>query len=163
MKFETIRGKFSIQIPGNLLEDVPTKAAFILRSQTWRSLYKNRIYGAEYCLIDNVKQPSEIPALLELMTNTIKDGYFIEGGLFSKTLFKKGSVDCLKSIIFGRPNADMHESFEKYNLPIESNLVYRIDITCCQRNRIVKAYMTTTDQEQLKLGKKYLRTLQLKF
>ncbi|WP_282956442.1 hypothetical protein [[Limnothrix rosea] IAM M-220] len=43
MKFETVRGKFSIQIPSNLVEDVPTQAPFILRSQTWCSIYKNSI------------------------------------------------------------------------------------------------------------------------
>ena len=37
MKFESVKGKFSIQIPGNLIEDIPTQAAFILRSQTWYS------------------------------------------------------------------------------------------------------------------------------
>lgn len=163
MKFETVRGKFSIQVPGNLLEDIPTKAPFILRSQAWRSIYKNSIYGFEYCLINNVKQSPEIPALLELMTNTMKDSYFIGGEIYSKTAFKKGYVDCLQSIIFGKPSVDAHEYFEKYHLPIQSNIVYRIGVICCHRNRIVEAFMNTTDQEQLKLGKKYLRTLQLRF
>ena len=163
MHFESVKGKFSIQIPGNLLEDVPTQAAFILRSQTWCSIYKNSIYGFEYCLIDNVKKPSEVSALLDLMTNTMKDGYFIDGEIYSKTFFKKGTVDCLQSIVFGKPNADMYESFEKYSLPIQTEIVYRIGVICFQRNRMVEAFMSTTNQEQLKLGKKYLSTLTLKF
>lgn len=163
MHFESVKGKFSIQIPGNLLEDIAPKFVGLLHSQTWRSIYKNSIYGVEYCLFDKIQEPKKIPAVLDLMTRTTKEGCFINGEIYSKTLFKKGSVDCLKSIVFGKPNLEMHEYFEKYNLPIESKIVYRIGVICFQRNRMVEAFMSTTDMNQMKLGKQYLSTLQLKF
>jgi hypothetical protein len=160
--FTSKEGKFSILMPGAILEETnsPVKG---ITSRNLSSIKNESIYTVAYVKFPKKIAPNRLQNVLQLLINSAIKTNFIKGKKISQTAINKNGYNCQDFSLTGEPSSYIIGEAKKKGLTIKSKLFYQRSLLCIKDNQAIEAVVFTPSPKEIKTqGASFIKSLNLK-